>query len=148
MTIRLRNKWHSLRRIVRLCMVSSFVLGISGWAQTRAETPMQHFIYANSVLGRAATPIKLRIWAPASVGEEGIMVLLSGVPAGARFNAGIYVGPGEWLLDTAHLQDVTVTVPDGIFLLKARLLTEDLRDASQAMFFTVTAIEGDGAQRQ
>jgi hypothetical protein len=145
MTPQSRNAWRIRHGLACLIMIGGLALTGSGWTQAgeRTSSPLPPLITAASVHGPAAARIKLRILAPVNVNGKGTLLLLSGIPAGAKLDTGINVGDGGWLLAPERARDATISALPGAFVLEARLLTEDMRDASQPVSFKLTVFEPD-----
>ncbi len=60
-------------------------------------------------------------------GSESVAITIEGLPDGAELSAGTDNGDGTWTLDSADLDDLTVTVPEGSddFLLSVSATTTD-----------------------
>ena len=102
------------------------------------------FITARSVHGAVARPIALRILAPVIVNGEDAIILLSDVPAGAKFSTGIDLGFGSWLMAARDARGISITLAKpGHYRIQAQLLSEHFKDVAQPTFFFVTSANDD-----
>jgi hypothetical protein len=90
-----------------LCCIVSFTLLL---APTRGEEGHSN-IHCVEAAGLPNSPIRLGIHVGPSVKVDEALVVLHDIPAEAKFNIGLDVGAGAWLVPVYALPDLTITMP-------------------------------------
>ena len=70
-------------------------------------------IAASDVLVMPGQPSPLAIRVKPEQANEKTLVSITGIPEGARLNAGVDAGGGNWLLPPRRLDGLTINVPPG-----------------------------------
>jgi hypothetical protein len=70
-------------------------------------------IAASDVLVMSGQPSPLAIEVKPEQANERILISITGIPEGARLNAGVDAGGGNWLLPPRRLTGLTINVPTG-----------------------------------
>ena len=70
-------------------------------------------IAASDVLVMSGQPSPLAIKVKPEQANEKTLISLTGIPEGARLNAGVDAGGGNWLLPPRRLDGLTINVPAG-----------------------------------
>jgi hypothetical protein len=96
-------------------------------------------IAASDVLVMSGQPSPLAIKVKPEQANERTLISLTGIPEGARLNAGVDAGGGNWLLPPRRLDGLTINVPAGTpdtALLTVQVLDSNIRTplSEQAQF--------------
>ena len=87
-------------------------------------------IAASDVLVMSGQPSPLAIKVKPEQANEKTLISLTGIPEGARLNAGVDAGGGNWLLPPRRLDGLTINVPAGTpdtALLTVQVLDSNIR---------------------